>query len=53
MLEDAPETEGKGGKVDVDEGQGRAEKVGSLLISGEDEGRQVGLQEGERGGRRG
>lgn len=38
-MEDAAEAEGKGGKVNVDNGQGRAEKEGAFFVGGEDEGR--------------
>lgn len=49
-MEDTAEAKGEGSEVDVDEGQRRAEEVGALLVGGEDEGRQVRLEEGDKGG---
>lgn len=52
MAQDTAEAEGKRGKVDVDERQGGSEEVRALFVGGEDEGGEMGLEEGERGGRR-
>lgn len=40
-MEDTAEAKRKGGEMDVDEGQRRAEEVRALFVGGEDEGRQV------------